>query len=95
MSHDNLRNEVPRYVFSVVPTQSAASGSMYWTVEEHPILESSDSWIVVGCDLAPGILKLDRMELDLNGMTVAGDKLFYATRERAQHFIRRWQERTR
>ena len=78
----NLPNEVPLYVYSVAFCQPLRVGPGYWLVEERPILESADTWIVVGSIGAPGIVKLDRMELDLDGMTVVDDRIFYATRER-------------
>ena len=86
----NLPNEVPTYVFSVRWSQPAKIGAPYWVIEELLILESSDSWIVVRDNNPPGITKLDRQELDLDGITVVGERIFYAARERAQRFINRW-----
>ncbi len=88
------KGEVPTHVFSVFFDLPLEGGAGEWTIEARPILEAGDSWIVVGYSDAPGIVKLDRMELDLDGKTVAGDRLFYATRSLAQRFIDRWGEKS-
>ena len=89
MMNYNLPNEVPNYVYSVRLSRSCVSRPGDWTIDEIEILESSDTWIVVRQTEAPGLTKLDRLELDLDGVTVAGDRLFYATLERARKFIDR------
>ena len=88
----NLRNEVPVYVYSVRFCQPPKLGPAYWIVEDRLILESCDTWVVVGSLEVPGLIKLNRLELDLDGLTVVGDRIYYATRERAQRFIDRWME---
>ena len=88
----NEPNEAPRYVYSVAFCQPARIGPGYWLVEERPILESADTWVVVGYHDSPGLVKLNRNELDLDGMTVAIDRIFYSTRERAQRFVDRWKD---
>jgi hypothetical protein len=83
------KGEIPAVVFTVefvVPIR----GPGYWVVIEKQILEGGDTWVAVGSPDAPGLVRLDRLELDLDGITIAGDKLYYATRERAQKFIDRW-----
>ena len=84
------KGEVPTHVYSVLFTLPLGTGPGYWVIEERPILESADAWVAVGHHDAPGLVRLDRMELDLDGITIAGDRLYYATRERAQRFIDRW-----
>ena len=88
----NLPNEVPTYVFSLRWCEPPKLGAPYWIVEERRILESADTWIVIGDVEAPGMLRLNRLELDMDGMTILGDQIFYATRSRAQRFIDRWME---
>jgi len=85
----NQPNEPPKYVYSVAFCQPAGIGLGYYLVEEREIVESADTWVVVGYHDAPGFVKLNRLELDLDGMTVVGDRIFYSTHERALRFVDR------
>lgn len=91
----NQPNEAPQFVYSVAFCQPAGIGPGYHLIEERAIVESADTWVVVGYHDAPGYVKLNRLELDLDGMTVAMDRIFYATKERAQRFVDRLQESLR
>jgi hypothetical protein len=89
--------DVPKYAIGEVPTQVYSveftlpvRGPGYWIVVERMILEGGDTWVAVGQPDSPGLVRLDRLELDLDGRTIADGKLYYATRERAQQFIERW-----